>query len=155
MARPGRSRESSFGSLKIPFLDYRLPGISGRESARRIEMERRKEKRFIEQDDVLIKDEYLSSDGLICGSTRDISLSGIRIISEQAFPVGCFWRMLINLKKTNEFLRVDAKVIWIKKSKNAQRFLIGVEFLHSYPDTIRLLIKHLYSRQGEVPASVS
>ena len=122
-------------------------------------MEKRKEKRFIEQDDVLIKDECLvldtASDGVIYGFTRDISLSGTRIISEQAFPVGCFWRMLIDLKRTNEFLRVDGKVKWVKKSKNAQRFLIGVEFLHSYPDTIRLLIKHLYSRQGEVPAPVS
>jgi len=122
-------------------------------------MEKRKEKRFIEQADVLIKDECLvletASDGMIYGLTRDVSLSGTRIISDQVFPVGCVWRMLIDLKRTNEFLRVDGKVIWVKKSKNAQRFHIGVEFLHSYPDTIRLLIKHLYSRQGEIPAPVS
>lgn len=122
-------------------------------------MEKRKEKRFIEQDDVLIKDECLAlhtaTDGVIYGLTRDISLSGTRVISRQVFPVGCVWRMLIDLKKSNEFLRVDGKVIWVKKSKNAQRFIIGVEFLHSYPDTIRLLIKHLYGREGEVPAAVS
>jgi len=119
-------------------------------------MEKRKEKRLVEQDDVLIKDECLAlhtaSDGVVYGFTRDISLSGARIISGQVFPVGCAWRMLIDLKKTNEFLRVDGRVIWIKKIRNTQRFHIGVEFLHSYPDTIRLLIKHLYSRQGEVPA---
>ena len=118
-------------------------------------MEKRKEKRFIEQDDVLIKDDGLvpdaASDGVIYGFTRDISLTGARIISEQVFHVGCFWRMLIDLKRTNEFLRVDGKVIWVKKSKNAPRFHIGVEFLHSYHDTIRLLIKHLYGRQGGSP----
>jgi len=122
-------------------------------------MEKRKEKRFIEQDDVLIKDEHLvldpAADGVIYGFTRDISLSGTRIISQQVFPVGCVWRMLIDLKRTNAFLRVDGKVIWVKKGKNAQRFHIGVEFLHSYPDTTRLLIKHLYGRQGEVPSSLS
>ena len=122
-------------------------------------MEKRKEKRLIEQDDVLIKDECLAlhkaSDGVVYGFTRDISLSGARIICGQVFPVGCEWRMLIDLKKTNELLRVDGRVIWIKKIRNAQRFQIGVEFLHSYPDTIRLLIKHLYSRQGEVPARES
>ena len=122
-------------------------------------MEKRKEKRFIEQDDVLIKDEHLvldpAADGVIYGFTRDISLSGTRIISQQVFPVGCVWRMLIDLKRTNAFLRVDGKVIWVKKGKNAQRFHIGVEFLHCYPDTTRLLIKHLYGRQGEDPAPIS
>ncbi len=122
-------------------------------------MEKRKEKRFAEQDDVLIKDGGLvlhaASEGVIYGLTQDISLSGARIISEQVFPVGCVWRMLVVLKRTNEFLRVDGRVIWIKKSKNARRFHIGVEFLHRYPDTIRLLIKHLYGREEEVPAPLS
>jgi hypothetical protein len=122
-------------------------------------MKDRKEKRFIEQDDVIIKDERLvleaAADGMIYGFTRDISLSGTRVISEQVFPVGCFWRMLIYFKGTDDFLRVDGKVKWVKKSKNARVFHIGVEFLHSYPDTIRMLIKHLYGRQGELPAQVS
>jgi Tfp pilus assembly protein PilZ len=122
-------------------------------------MEKRKEKRFIEQDDVLIRDEGLvldaATDGVIYGFTRDISLSGTRIVSDQVFPVGCHWRMLIDLKRSDELLRVDGRVIWVKKGKNAQRFHIGVEFLHSYPHTTRLLIKHLYGRQGEVPAPVS
>jgi hypothetical protein len=122
-------------------------------------MKDRKEKRFIEQDDVLIKDERLAldaaADGMIYGITRDLSLSGTRIISEQVFPVGCFWRMLIYFKGTDDFLRVDGKVKWVKKSKNARVFHIGVEFLHSYPDTIRMLIKHLYGRQGELPAQLS
>jgi hypothetical protein len=120
-------------------------------------MEKRKEKRFIEQDDVLIKDEGLildkTTDGLIFGLTRDLSLSGARIISDQVFPVGSFWRMLISLRKTNEFLRLDGRVVWIKKSKNAECFHIGVEFHHCYPDTVRMLLKHLYG-QGEVPAPV-
>jgi len=122
-------------------------------------MKDRKEKRFIEQDDVLIKDERLAldaaADGMIYGITRDLSLSGTRIISEQVFPVGCFWRMLIYFKGTDDFLRVDVMVNWVKKRKNARVFHIGVEFLHSYPDTIRMLIKHLYGRQGELPAQLS
>lgn len=123
------------------------------------QMTERKEKRFIEQDDVLIRDECLvpdaAADGMIYGFTRDISLSGARIISEQVFPIGCFWRMLIYFKGSDDFLRVDGRVRWVKKGKNAQVFHIGVEFLHRYPDTIRKLIKHLYGRQGEVPAPVS
>jgi hypothetical protein len=122
------------------------------------ETEKRKERRFVERGDVLIKDERFvqenAPDGMIYGFTRDISLSGSRIICEQVFPVGSFWRMLIRLDRTNEFLRLDGRVVWVKKSKNAKCFHIGVEFHHRYPDTIRLLIKHLYS-QGEVPATVS
>lgn len=119
-------------------------------------MEKRREKRFVERDDVLIKDDRLArhkaSDGVVYGCTRDISLSGACVVSHQVFPVGCVWQMLIDLKRTNEFLRVDGKVLWVKKSKNASRFVIGVEFLHRYPDTIRLLIRHLYGREGEFPA---
>jgi hypothetical protein len=122
-------------------------------------MEKRKEKRFVEQHDVLIKDERLArhtaTDGVVYGYTGDISLSGARVVSQQVFPVGCVWRILIDLKRNDEFLRVDGKVLWVKKCKNAQRFVIGVEFLHRYPDTIRLLIKHLYGREGDVPAVVS
>jgi PilZ domain len=122
-------------------------------------MEKRKEKRFIEQNDVLIRDERLvldpAGDGVIYGLTRDLSLSGTRIISQQVFPVGCVWRMLVDFKRTNEFLRVDGRVKWVKKSKSVQLFHIGVEFVHSYPDTTRLLIKHLYGRQGEAPAPAS
>ncbi|HSA95332.1 MAG TPA: PilZ domain-containing protein [Acidobacteriota bacterium] len=123
------------------------------------ETEQRKEKRFIEQNDVLIRDERLvldaAADGVIYGLTRDLSLSGTRIISQQVFPVGCVWRMIIDLKRTHELLRVDGRVKWVKKSKNAELFHIGVEFVHCYPDTTRLLIKHLYSRQGEDPAPIS
>jgi hypothetical protein len=122
-------------------------------------MEKRKEKRFLEEDDVLIKDDGLvldaPADGVIYGLTRDLSLSGARVISDQVFPVGCLWHMLIYLTRTGEFLRLDGRVLWVKKIKNARRFHIGVEFLHRYPDTIRLLIKHLYSREGEVPAPAS
>lgn len=122
-------------------------------------MEKRKEKRFTEHNDVLIRDEGLvldhASDGVIYGFTRDISLSGTRIVSDQVFPVGCRWRMLLDLRRSDEFLRVDGRVVWVKKGKNAQRFHIGVEFLHSYPDTTRLLIKHLYGRQGEAPSPLS
>jgi Tfp pilus assembly protein PilZ len=122
-------------------------------------MEKRREKRFIELDDVLIKDEGLvleaATDGVIYALTRDISLSGARIISEQVFPVGCHWHMLIDLKTSGEYLRVDSKVVWLKKCRDSRRFHVGVEFLHKYPDTIRLLIKHLYSRQREAPATTS
>jgi hypothetical protein len=115
--------------------------------------EKRKEKRFVERDDVLIRDDRLvhrkTDDGIVYVFTLDLSLSGARIISRQVFPVGCGWRMLIDLGKSDEFLRVDAKVRWVKKSRNADRFHIGVEFLHRRPDTTRLLIKHLYGRQGE------
>jgi len=123
------------------------------------EMERRKEKRFVEEHDVLIRDEGLAlepaADGVIYAFTRDISLSGARIVSKQVFPVGCAWRMIVDLKRTRELLRVDGRVKWVKKGKNAQLFHIGVEFAHRYPDTTRLLMKHLYGRNGEAPSPVS
>jgi hypothetical protein len=39
----------------------------------------------------------------------------------------------------------------VQEDQKCVRFHIGIEVLHSYPDTIRLLIKHHYSRWEEVP----
>ncbi len=122
-------------------------------------MENRKDKRFGEQNNVLIK--YVcpapgtATIGRINARTHDMSVTGARIRTKVDFTVGSFIRIGIDLKRTQQFLRVDAKVIWIRKSKKGKHFDIGVEFLHSVPDTIIMLIAHFYGKQAGIPSSVS
>jgi hypothetical protein len=122
-------------------------------------MENRKDKRFGERNNVLLKGMHLapetSTNGRINAHTQDISVTGARIRTKLDFPVGYIIRIGIDLKRTQQPLRVDAEVIWIRKSKKGKHFDIGVRFLHNVPDAYILLISHFYGKQVSIPSSVS
>ena len=122
-------------------------------------MENRKDKRFREQNDVLIKDmgepAETAAGSRINAYTHDISVSGARICSKRDFPVGYVLRIVIDLENTDEPFCVDGEVIWIRKNKNNRDFDIGVEFLHNISDTILSLIKHFYGKKVGIPSAVS
>lgn len=122
-------------------------------------MEHRKDKRFAEQNNVLIKTtsevREAARNGAINAHTRDISLSGARICSQQDFPVGSVIRIVIELERTHQCLKVDGEVKWTRRTEDGESFEAGVEFLHSISQTLLSLIKHLYSERDSIPASVS
>ncbi len=122
-------------------------------------MENRKDKRFIEHASALIKDMCQAPKDMVKSGvnayTQDISVSGARISSKQDFPVGYVIRIVIDLGGADPALKVDGEVVWTRKSEDGKRFDIGVEFLHNLPSTILLLIKHLYGKDIDIPASVS
>lgn len=122
-------------------------------------MEHRKDKRFSEQNKVLIKTpsevREKGANGGINAYTRDISLSGARICSKQDFPVGSVIRIVIDLERTHQSLKVDGEVKWTRQSEEEEHFDIGVEFLHSISQTLLSLIKHLYSEREGIPSSIS
>jgi hypothetical protein len=122
-------------------------------------MENRKDKRFGERANVLIRDRSpapeASSNGRVNARTHDISVTGARIRTKLDFPVGEIVRIGIDLKNKPQPLRVDAEVVWTRKSKKRKHFDVGVRFLHDVPDTYILLISHFYGKQRGVPSSVS
>jgi hypothetical protein len=89
--------------------------------------------------------------------TYDISLSGARIYSSLYFPVGSVVRIVIELERTHQSIKVDAEIKWSKKSEEEDDlFESGVEFLHSISQTLLSLIKHLYAeRNTGIPTSIS
>jgi hypothetical protein len=122
-------------------------------------LENRKDRRFPEKNAVLLNASSLDPQSLNLGEinafTHDISLSGARILCKQDFPVGRIVRIVIDLKRSHQSVRVDGKVIWSRKSKRGKNFEIGVEFLHTMSETILSLIRHLYGKEVGIPSSVS
>lgn len=122
-------------------------------------MEHRKDKRFKEQNNVLIRPSSAfreaAGNGGINAYTRDISLSGARICSEQDFPVGSVIRILIDLERTHQILKVDGEVKWTRLSEDGDFYELGVEFLHSISQTLLSLIKHLYGEREAIPSQVA
>lgn len=122
-------------------------------------MEHRKDKRFGEKNEVLIKslgpDPEIPVNGRVNAHTHDMSVTGARIRTKLDLPVGDIIRIGIDLKRTPQPLKVDAEVVWTRKRKKGKHFDIGVRFLHDVPDTYILLISHFYGKRVGVPSSVS
>jgi hypothetical protein len=125
-------------------------------------MDNRKDKRFTERNTVFIKSTSENGEAYyghgINAHTHDISLSGARICTPHYFPVGSVVRIVIDLERTHQSIKVDGEIKWTKKSEeDDDLFESGVEFLHSISQTLLSLIKHLYAeRNGAgVPSSVS
>jgi hypothetical protein len=124
-------------------------------------MDNRRDKRFQERNTVFIKSTSETTESLygrgINAHTQDISLSGARICTPHYFPVGSVVRIVIDLERTHQSIKVDGEVKWTKKSEvDDDLFESGIEFLHSISQTLLSLIKHLYSeRNGGIPTSIS
>ncbi len=122
-------------------------------------VENRKDKRFAEQDKVLIKamgqDRETAVAAAINAYTHDISLTGARIHTRLVFPVGYIVRIVIDLKRTPHPLSIEGEVVWTRKDEDGKHHDIGVRFLHTIPDTILLLISNFYGKRTGIPSSIS
>lgn len=120
-------------------------------------MENRKEKRFGERDRVFILDNgqalKTAANCPIHAYTQDISISGVQICSNLDPPVGQVIQIVIELKGNDEPIRLDGRVIWIRKHETGNNFDIGVEFLHKTSDTIISLIRHFYGKHARIASS--
>ncbi len=122
-------------------------------------MEKRREKRFQEKNEVLIRSAVNGKDASgavgVNAITFDLSLAGARIRSDQFFDVGTIIRININLERTGQSIKVDGEVKWFRKNEEEEVYELGVEFLHSISQTLLSLIRHLYSDRAGIPSMVS
>ena len=124
-------------------------------------MDNRKDKRFLERNTIFIKSTSEGREpvyGIETNAhTHDLSLSGARICTSQYFPIGSVVRIVIELERTHQSIKVDGEIKWTKKSdENEDLFESGVEFLHSISQTLLSLIKHLYAeKNGGIPTAIS
>jgi c-di-GMP-binding flagellar brake protein YcgR len=122
-------------------------------------MEKRREKRFQEKNEVMIRSAVNGQDATsgvgVNAITFDLSLAGARIRSDQFFDVGTIIRININLERTGQSIKVDGEVKWFRKNEEEEVYELGVEFLHSISQTLLSLIRHLYSDRAGIPSMVS
>ena len=111
--------------------------------------EKRNVGRFIEEIDGSISFYNKQDPGIlktISIKTVDISLHGAKMITSQSFPVYSNLRLTLNLTGSNQVIKLDVKVIWVKKKDDEASYEMGVEFLHDI-NSIENLHKHLYRAQ--------
>jgi c-di-GMP-binding flagellar brake protein YcgR len=80
--------------------------------------------------------------------TEDISLKGIKVISETFFPIDTLLKIELSLVELNERLDLQGKVKWIR-SHEEELYEIGIEFIDASSKHMQVLVDHMYKYEEE------
>lgn len=80
--------------------------------------------------------------------TEDISLKGIKVISETFFPIDTLMKIELSLAELYEPIQLQGVVKWIR-SYGDDLFEVGIEFVGASPDQMRALVGHMYKYEEE------
>ncbi len=117
-----------------------------------MDKERRRNKRKKEENRVEIEclsDKLKPQGEPIIAFSDDISLGGIKIITDQKLPVNSLLNLKINLRKSRRIIYMRGRVRWIKKQMGKDLYEMGVEFVDTAPSRLMVLISHLYSASAD------
>jgi c-di-GMP-binding flagellar brake protein YcgR len=121
--------------------------------------DKRKEKRFEEHNKVVIHfalEHQEENNGTgVKAITRDLSLGGARLIAPKSYPVDTVMRIEINLSKSEQVVKLDGIVRWVKLSPDENNYELGIEFLHKISTSVLSLIRHLYGENQGIPSTIS
>ncbi len=81
--------------------------------------------------------------------TEDISLKGIKVISETFFPIDTMLKIEISLDELDEPLGLQGKIKWIR-THEGDLYEMGIEFVGASPDQTKVLVNHMYSYEEEL-----
>ena len=75
--------------------------------------------------------------------TEDISLKGIKVMSDEFFPIDSLLKIELSLAELHEPLQLQGKVKWTK-SHDEDLYEIGIEFTDAAPKHMKALVDHMY-----------
>ncbi|HPW17097.1 MAG TPA: PilZ domain-containing protein [Candidatus Aminicenantes bacterium] len=118
--------------------------------------ERRRRKRFVERNEVLIRTAADKVQGAgIAAHTFDLSTGGARVVTSKSYPVGTVIRIRLDLAGTAQFVNLEGEVKWNRPRPDGDLHEIGVEFLRLTSQAVLTLIRHLYGRNDGIPTTVA
>ena len=105
--------------------------------------EKRRAKRVKENAEVTItligQDDLPVSSRVIRHTAKDISLFGIRIQSNTFIPINSNLKIELALGPQNRSVTAYGKVRWAKSLYGDELFEMGIEFVDTLPETVRIL----------------
>lgn len=75
--------------------------------------------------------------------TQDLSLGGVRFISDNFIPMHAILKLEIKLMDTLSMINAVARVAWIREIFDDENFEVGAEFMDINKEDLRLLNEHL------------
>jgi len=113
---------------------------------------RRKEGRKNEGNKITIElkyDDKIHSDKKISFAlTENISICGIKILSDKYFPVDSLAKISLTLARTKKIVNTTGKIRWVNRLSD-QLWEIGIEIIDASMDTIKVLIEHIHKEENE------
>jgi len=111
--------------------------------------ERRRDPRTKEENKVVLTPADAgggSPRGTYYSLTKDISVGGIRIMTDAPLEVDSRVGLEITLTKSRTRIRAVARVCWVKELFDKDVFETGLEFTEIDPDDRLALMDHLYGK---------
>ena len=112
--------------------------------------ERRRDPRIKEENKVILtllgEGEERNSGESFYSLTKDISVGGIRIMTDAPLTVGGRVALEITLAKSRLRVRAVARVRWVKELFGKEVYETGLEFEDLDPATEMALIDHVYGK---------
>jgi hypothetical protein len=119
--------------------------------------EKRRAKRIREETNVTIK--LISKDALAPDKklsyhlTKDISEVGIKILAGTFLPVKSLVKIELALTKPPQLFSAFGEVRWVKSRYADELFEIGIEFVDTSRDIIRILKDHIEKAGENIPCA--
>jgi c-di-GMP-binding flagellar brake protein YcgR len=121
--------------------------------------ERRKRKRIKDESKVVFrivsKDDIPHSKNVSYSLTRDISLTGAKVLTDTLLPVDTTVKTRLMLGKAQKLINAVAKIRWVKTLYDDELFEMGVEFIDTNPESVVHLIEHIYRKVPEVSPNIN
>lgn len=117
----------------------------------RVMPEKRRAKRVKEKVKVTIKlassDDGLAGCKIIHHLTKDISLVGIRMQCKTFIPMNSLLKIELSLMRPVRIITAFGRVRWIKSLYDDELFEMGIEFVNTSNEVIRILKRHIEDSQ--------
>jgi len=126
--------------LSVLIIRLRRPAI--------LSIEKRREKRLDEENKVVLHvlSENESLEESFYSFSKDISVGGLRIMTDSPLPVKTRVKLEIALSDSKRLVSGIAEVRWIKSLFDDEVFEMGLEFVDLDPQSKVFLIEHIYKK---------
>ena len=82
--------------------------------------------------------------------TEDISIKGMKIQSENFFPMNSTLKIQLSLKEPTRLINMVGKIRWIRKLKASEVFEMGIEIVGTSKEDQAALKRHIEETPGLV-----
>lgn len=110
-------------------------------------IEKRKAKRVKKEGKVKISlisnDKHKPGKAISYHLSKDISILGVKILSNTFLPIDSLLRIEVSLTKPPRFITGMGKVRWVRSRYADELFEMGIEFVNTPKNQIKALKKHL------------
>ena len=113
------------------------------------ERRKRRRKNILEKAaaEIISPPELSDSKHIYFSFTQDVSLDGIKIITDTQLPDDTLLGIKLLISATQKTLNLKGKVKWTKKYQDKELYETGLEFMETSQESILALMEYIYEKE--------